>query len=188
MHTYQHDLESLFWLLLWILLTRLNHQPSIEAASTAFQDGHDIHARGVALKHGFNPTLHDSFHSKVIQVRDGLGAVRRQLYRFYKKLSPQELRDPVSYHLVCGQYLKSFSEINEPVFRVVWGKLPLSPPSTSFTSANMLSTTTATTVTDHRKRKHDEQTGDDNQDEVSPSEGRMDFFTDSYRWKRTKTV
>jgi hypothetical protein len=135
MHTYQHDLESLFWLILWIVLARVGHQQSIDAAFAIFQEGHSTQfARGRTLKDGFTPALQDSFHVDTHKIRDELGAIRRQLYRAYKMRSPQDMQDIASYSLVCGQYLEFFRRINEPLNREAWSGLAIVPPANRSTA------------------------------------------------------
>ena len=129
MHTYQHDLESLFWLLLWIVLTRLGHQESIDSALNIFQETQDAVARGRTLMDGFAPDLQDSFHPDTHKIRDGLGAIRRQLYRAYKKRSPQKMQDIASYSRVCGQYINFFSGLNKSMNWADWAGLAIVPPA-----------------------------------------------------------
>ncbi|TEB35798.1 hypothetical protein FA13DRAFT_1811462 [Coprinellus micaceus] len=161
MHTYQHDLESLFWLILWIVLARIGHQQSIDAAFAIFQEGHSTQfARGRTLKDGFTPALQDSFHVDTHKIRDELGAIRRQLYRAYKMRSPQDMQDIASYSLVCGQYLEFFRRINEPLNREAWSGLAIWTPI--WTLKGMLPPGSVA-HSESRKRKCDEE---DTRDEL----------------------
>ena len=129
MHTYQHDLESLFWLLLWIVLTKLGHQPSIDAAHTIFGEADDIYDRFNTLKDGFSTAFRDSFYPDTNTIRAGLSIIRRRLYGSYAKRSPDQLQNIGSYSSPCAQYIEVFKKINDPLKREHWAGLALEPPS-----------------------------------------------------------
>lgn len=139
-HSYQHDLESLFWLLLWIVLTRTGHRPSIKASLDVFQDSRGpTTERRLLLTKGFSTTLVKSFHPDTVDFMEELGRLRLFLYWQYRKREPERMLDVSTYSCVCAGYIRFFSFTDEPSVRTRWAGLPLVDPSDRHQEAERIS-------------------------------------------------
>ncbi|KAJ3516638.1 hypothetical protein NMY22_g14153 [Coprinellus aureogranulatus] len=118
-HTYAHDLESLWWLILWIVTNRVNHARSHRKAYRYFQ-GNNIMQRRKLLEYGPLPVLHPVLGGVFLKRLD---SVRRVIFLGYEGRNPHtDLEDLKTYRGSCGVFVRFFDTIDEEEVRAVWGQ------------------------------------------------------------------
>lgn len=179
-HTYQHDLESLWWLLLWIILTRIGYQKSRDAALNIFQETRTPTAeRRIVITKGFTPSLFDCFHPDTNVLREEMVDLRESIYSYYKLRGPDILEDIATYSALCSEYISFFDVINEPLKRSQWAGFPINPPSgrPRVEEQNFLQLDISPpeiqelTVADTKKRERDSNVEDEDMDDELPAVG-----------------
>ncbi|KAJ3536833.1 hypothetical protein NMY22_g5861 [Coprinellus aureogranulatus] len=163
MHTYAHDTESLWWIILWILTNHVRHEDSYRAASCYFQQS-DVDRRrrlfqytgGIAL-----PILHPDLRD-FLWLLEGVANV---LLGGYEDRHPKtEINELYAYISSCAIFCCFFEDANEKKKRVMWGpmKLPpvgvfvVTPHRPSASSAPALATTPGDPQSVPKKRKPDQ--------------------------------
>ncbi|RXW20599.1 hypothetical protein EST38_g5253 [Candolleomyces aberdarensis] len=130
-HNFQHDLESVFWIALWIVTARIDHPPSRQNANLIFTSTADLHpstARQSAFVLNIIGTLSECLVEPLLPLAHTLEKVRNDLYRaaFYRgdKLAWQ---DEKSYSLIHAKMAIRFVLLLEDTRG--WGDVPLAPPN-----------------------------------------------------------
>jgi hypothetical protein len=122
-HTYAHDFESLFWLLLWILTNHTGHHESYYAARAYFQENTPT-ARRCLLDLGGLPIRHPQL-SEVVGVLDD---VREALVLGYRARHPEtDIEKLGTYETVYDAHAYFFSAVNKEGIRPMWAHLKLYP-------------------------------------------------------------
>ncbi|TRM55267.1 hypothetical protein BD626DRAFT_588952 [Schizophyllum amplum] len=148
-HNFQHDLESFFWILVWLILTHIPNQASRSVANTLFQH----HSTALQERENFLTREDDFLHSLACLRLDAdlprglhkpLGIIRQELYYFYMH---RELR-----HTDMGTYAPVYLSIRSALTRLANiappGRVALQqppPPPTASKSGHQSSTQPDTT-------------------------------------------
>lgn len=134
-HNYQHDLESLWWIIFFIGAFYTGHKPSITFCHKIFvpyivtdcgATRNTIFTRGFAATSGFKDSLHPDLRETLFRYLD----ISR--YTFYSRARNREasaLQDPASYSFVCITLLGLFGK--STVAKDTWGSIPLVRPETT---------------------------------------------------------
>ncbi|KAF5334126.1 hypothetical protein D9611_014904 [Ephemerocybe angulata] len=130
-HTFFHDLESLWWLILWLITSRIGCDASKIAARDLFQSSstHSESRRKVLIQ-GINRNVVLSLHDDVKPIAARLDPLRIQLYLDYNRNSPEMRLEPKNYAPACAIPLIFFQNIGKS--RDVWASLPLQRPGLGF--------------------------------------------------------
>ncbi|KAF5324426.1 hypothetical protein D9611_004050 [Ephemerocybe angulata] len=123
-HTFLHDIESLWWLILWIITSRIGCEPSRAAAKVIFQaTSTSTTTRSNSLFVGLPGDVTSSLHDGVKLIASALEDFRARLYHDYCR-NTQEMRlDYTNFASICAVPLIFFKNIED--FRGVWGVLPV---------------------------------------------------------------
>ncbi|KAF6758218.1 hypothetical protein DFP72DRAFT_1005945 [Ephemerocybe angulata] len=123
-HTFFHDIESLWWLIVWLITSRIGCDASKIAAHALFQ-GHfaDSERRGNVVIGGLSHDIVSSLHDDVKPIAAGLEPFRVQLYGDYLRNSPEMRLKYENYAPACATALIFFDDIRESCD--VWASLPL---------------------------------------------------------------
>lgn len=123
-HTCAHDLESLWWLVLFIVTNFIAHQESY-AHAWAYFEGNDFAARLWLLSGGGLPVLHPDLSDFVRPLKD----VRNILRSGYRKINPAvEPLNLRGFAGACATYLDFFRHIKKS--EASWQPIPLLHSST----------------------------------------------------------
>ncbi|KAF4614574.1 hypothetical protein D9613_002438 [Agrocybe pediades] len=131
-HSYQHELEALWWLWVWLVLlkTMHDHPMDSEAISHIFNHGEKPSMQRLsAFLKGFSATVLNSFHPDTHEIRDGLDILRSSLLAEYMDRPEEKLDDISSYSLICAVFVTFFDKINEPSLRDTWARMPMKRPA-----------------------------------------------------------
>ncbi|KAF4615049.1 hypothetical protein D9613_002445 [Agrocybe pediades] len=131
-HSYQHELEALWWLWVWLVLLKTMHEHPMnsEDISHIFNHGENPSSERLgAFVRGFAGTIRDSFHPDTHQIRNRLDFLRRSLLTEYTRRPVRKLNDISSYSLICARFVAFFDEINEPSLRDTWARMPMKRPA-----------------------------------------------------------
>ncbi|KAG2018747.1 other/FunK1 protein kinase [Coprinopsis cinerea AmutBmut pab1-1] len=127
-HNYQHDLESLWWMVLWLVTMRTNYQKSFDAVRPIFSGSNPAsEERKDCFTQGIAKEISDKFHPSTENFVSSLETLRRVLLNGYKSRHPEDLCNPEQYSDVCSWFPFFFGEMEKD--RDVWGPLPLSNPT-----------------------------------------------------------
>ncbi|KAJ2930978.1 hypothetical protein H1R20_g6114, partial [Candolleomyces eurysporus] len=103
-HNFQHDLESLFWIALWILTARINHTPSIRHSKRIFTKTANLYPSGPrqsALFLDISETLSKCLAEPLRPLARILERVRNVLYiQAYRRGEELSWEDEKSYSLI----------------------------------------------------------------------------------------
>lgn len=125
-HTYQHDVESLWWLSLWIVMCSVGHKPSSTAAEPVFREiGGPTRQREAAflLYTAFNAFI-GTMMEELKPIGQALQTMRTFLIHHY------EIRDPIAsdkdeaYGTVLTSHVTFFRDIEQT--REVWKDVKIS--------------------------------------------------------------
>lgn len=107
---FQHDLESLWWIALWILLCRIKDPDASKLTVNVFTADYTPTIQRVSLFTGlsFKSILHGVIHPHLDSCVDHLDRIRVKLFSSYTRQDNSRSRDPNSY----GQ-----------IYREVWEEL-----------------------------------------------------------------
>lgn len=208
-HTYQHDIESLWWLPFWLLMCKVDHDPSAQAAEPVFRK------RGAPTPERERAFVNKgAFYSLTNFLKPGLedfwiplNAIRTTLFKWYCNRDPVKVAEESTYGEVLACHLRAFEYLHKT--RNVWGPVKLvskyakPPPAVieepavvpdsrqpaALPGSRALFPRNATTSSSKRKSRSDDESpgttppGSGLSDEISASGSRM---TRS-RTKRLKT-
>ena len=137
-YNYLHDVESLYWVHLWILLSRISHGPSLMLANEVFlNDGYPSGKRRTLFENGINEA---TFHPDVQPLVRFLNGVPLALLDAYRYSRLDDRHDSVytdvygTMHLLCHKSLQvkglkllplqrlSYSTVSETVEKMKLGK------------------------------------------------------------------
>ncbi|KAF6758576.1 hypothetical protein DFP72DRAFT_1005642 [Ephemerocybe angulata] len=143
-HTVLHDIESLWWFILWIITSRVGCEPSRAAAKLIFQaTSTPTTTRSNSLFVGLPRDVTSSLHGSVKPIASALEHFRARLYHDCCR-NTQEMRlDYTNFAPICAVPLIFFKNIED--FRGVWGVLPVRQ-SQEDAEAGRLRTQTVTSV------------------------------------------
>lgn len=134
-HNYQHDLESLWWIIFFIGVFYTGHKPSITFCQDIFvpyivtdagAKRSTIFTRGFAATAGFQDCLHPDLRQTLFRFLD----IAR--YTFYSRARNREasaLQDPAAYSAVCVGLLGLFEK--SALATGSWGLIPLVKPEST---------------------------------------------------------
>lgn len=157
-HTYSHDLESLWWLILWIITSLIAHRESYANAYVYFRQN-DVMRRTWLLKNGGLPVL----DPRVAEFRTPLNNVRSVLWAGYQARDPRtDIETLATYKGVTRTFVRFFAEMNKS--RDKWGSVTLREPASQSVqsaayAAGVPQGSAATVQSDSRKRKEREEDG-----------------------------
>lgn len=114
-HNFQHDLESLWWIVLWIVTMRMNHPPSQKHARPIFQNSLiPSPARSAAFKHGLMQ-MQGILLNQLVPFLDALERVRSSLYGQYWQLGEdKQNEDCSSYSTIHWAFVRFFKILETP--------------------------------------------------------------------------
>lgn len=88
-HNFQHDVESIWWIALWTLTSRVGYHPAKEYANTVFQTTLDLSATRshafISTDTPFQEKLNEVFLPSLSELTPWIVPMRRQLLHHYKK-------------------------------------------------------------------------------------------------------
>ncbi|KAF5324798.1 hypothetical protein D9611_004066 [Ephemerocybe angulata] len=135
-HTFLHDVESLWWLILWIITSRVGCEPSRAAAKEIFQvTSTPTITRSDSLCVGIPRNVTSSLHDGVKLIASALEHFRARLYHDYCRNIPEMRLDYINLAPVCALPLVFFHNIE--AFRDVWGVLPVRQPREAAEAARL---------------------------------------------------
>lgn len=139
-HTYAHDLESLWWLIIWIACCLIGHHESYSHASVLFI-GSNNGPRLRILSGGGLPVLHPDLEGFVRPLKD----VRNILMAGYRKRNPAAKPEVLkNFSGACSTYLDFFDTIRKS--QATWGFIPLNPAPNGNEVVDTLGAANATQV------------------------------------------
>lgn len=124
-HTYQHDVESLWWLQLWIIMCKVDHAPSAIAAEPVFREhGAPTTERLNAFQSaGAFDVLRNSIKPELASVATALGNLRIMLLRFYRTRPFSDIGKDSAYGMILSGHHRLFKTIEGK--RGVWGPVKI---------------------------------------------------------------
>ncbi|KAG2018753.1 other/FunK1 protein kinase [Coprinopsis cinerea AmutBmut pab1-1] len=142
-HNYEHDLESIWWLVLWLITMRVDHEPSYTAADDIFTGTVPPSAERItAFIGGLPRELKESLHPDLQSLFHPLESFRQRLVAGYEDRHPDNLYHPQHYSPECAAFAAFWKEIKRGGDQ--WRKVELKSPSwmaprppTTFTTGHM---------------------------------------------------
>lgn len=137
-HNFQHDLESLWWIIFFIAVFYTGHKPSIVLCQDIFQPRiivdltairHTIFAWGFGATPGFFESVRTDLEETLFWLLD------RGRHNFVSEASNRPvsaIQEPASFSFVCG-ILPGFFE-DAALVKDVWGHIPLVRPEVALAS------------------------------------------------------
>lgn len=124
-HTYQHDMESLWWLALWISMCMVGHAASSIAAGHVFRDiGAPMQKRSNIFLHHFEfVELIRNCIIELYPIGNALGDMRILLVHHYQTREPSAIDKDVSYGKVLAGFVDFFRKIKQT--EAVWGPVKI---------------------------------------------------------------
>ncbi|KAF6758221.1 hypothetical protein DFP72DRAFT_1005947 [Ephemerocybe angulata] len=134
-HTVLHDIESLWWLILWIITSRVSCEASKIAMKAIFRVTNAPSAARTNLLKGFMPNWvqKSGLHDRVKRIGFELDEFREHLYANYFQNTPKMRLDRSNYADICAIPLIFFQNIETS--REAWDSLPLQQSTTSIEPA-----------------------------------------------------
>ncbi|KAF5324781.1 hypothetical protein D9611_004065 [Ephemerocybe angulata] len=132
-HTFFHDIESFWWLILWIITCRIagcdasknEVQAIFPLISTPPQPRFDV------LRNGLSPSMESSLHEKVQPIADRLANFRSRIFYDLHRTTAEMRLDYSEYAPICAIPFMFFDSLEGS--RDTWATLPLEPATTSIT-------------------------------------------------------
>lgn len=141
-HTYQHDIESLWWLTLWIVMCNVGHDPSAQKAEPVFRKRVAMTSarERVFLEVGRFTALIGTLRPELRTFGPILNFIRLLLLTCYTNRKPQNIGVENTYAQVMACHLQFFEHLEKS--RDHWGAVDISPKSPR-PSAAVVATTAA---------------------------------------------
>ncbi|KAF6758217.1 hypothetical protein DFP72DRAFT_1043790 [Ephemerocybe angulata] len=136
-HTVLHDIESLWWLILWIITSRVSCEASKIAMKAIFRVTNAPSAARTNLLKGFMPNWvqKSGLHDRVKRIGFELDEFREHLYANYFQNTPKMRLDRSNYADICAIPPIFFQNIETS--REAWDSLPLQQSTTSIEPARL---------------------------------------------------
>ncbi|KAJ2930982.1 hypothetical protein H1R20_g6111, partial [Candolleomyces eurysporus] len=129
-HTFQHDLESVFWIALWIITARIDHAPSIRHANLIFISTENLVPSGErqsAFVMDIRDTLSECLVEPLRPLAQALEDFRNDLYAAaYQRGHNLAWQDQKSCSLIHAKMAMDFDFLLEDTRG--WGDVPLALP------------------------------------------------------------
>ncbi|KAJ2937064.1 hypothetical protein H1R20_g27, partial [Candolleomyces eurysporus] len=123
----QHDVESEWWIIIYLITMCVGHAPSIEVGTTIFQElPQPSIERRDNLRFGLQSQLKQSLHHKLKAFLQPLEALRNEMVTAYLRRAPDQVSDLSTYSIPITWPLRFFNEMNTS--RSLWGSMPLQGP------------------------------------------------------------
>jgi hypothetical protein len=115
-YNFQHDLESIWWILMWTLTARVSHDPSILFASKIFQNKTSLcRERADCILEDISLRLRNCLEISLRRFIRPLEMLRDEMHRNYLiRPNKNELFVPRSYKVIHTVFDKFFRGINPP--------------------------------------------------------------------------
>ncbi|KAF5324780.1 hypothetical protein D9611_004064 [Ephemerocybe angulata] len=140
-HSFFHDIESLCWLILWIITSRVGCDASRVAAQMVFTSTPTVE-RYKVLRHGIPESVGSTLHGSAKPIASALEKLQFRLFHDYSRNTPDMRLDPKSYAPICPIPLMFFDTIN--AFRASWASVCLQRPTPPIEAPHILSHTSTT--------------------------------------------
>ncbi|KAF6758604.1 hypothetical protein DFP72DRAFT_887661 [Ephemerocybe angulata] len=140
-HTFFHDIESLYWLILWIITSRVGCDASEAAAQIVFTS-RPTPARYNVLRGGIPASVASRLHDSVKPIASALEKLQFRLFQDYFRNTPDMRLDPLNYSPICAVPLIFFHTIK--AFRESWASLHLQRPAPPIEAPHILSQSSTT--------------------------------------------
>ncbi|KAF5334124.1 hypothetical protein D9611_014900 [Ephemerocybe angulata] len=140
-HTFFHDIESLYWLILWIITSRVGCDASEAAAQIVFTS-RLIPARYNVLRGGIPASVTSRLHDSVKPIASALETLQFRLFQDYFRNTPDMRMDSINYAPICAVPLIFFHNIK--AFRESWASLCLRRPAPPIEAPHNLSQSSTT--------------------------------------------
>ncbi|RXW20590.1 hypothetical protein EST38_g5258 [Candolleomyces aberdarensis] len=129
-HNFQHDLESVFWIALWIITARIDHTPSIKHAKLIFTSNGNLSVpphRQRAFFGDISKTLRKCLVEPLRSLARTLECIRNHLYlEAYERGENLAWQDEKSYSLIHAKITIHFAYTLKD--NRGWGDVPLALP------------------------------------------------------------
>jgi len=164
-HNFQHDLEPLWWIFLWTITDRVEHEPSIEYARTIFSGSMTASiARRAALLKPLE--LEWILKDSLVILADYVDTMRQDLLDHYKdRYGVDKLNDPCNYvgiHSVFEGFLASLAAlstgsawVSEPLIK---SKVALAAPAPTTTDHSIAIADAAANMESAHSKERPKQT------------------------------
>ncbi|KAF6758220.1 hypothetical protein DFP72DRAFT_188949 [Ephemerocybe angulata] len=140
-HTFFHDIESLYWLILWIITSRVGCDASEAAAQIVFTST-PTPARYNVLRGGIPASVTSRLHDSVKPIASALEELQFRLFQDYFRNTPDMRMDSINYAPICAVPLIFFHTIK--AFRESWASLCLRRPAPPIEAPHTLSQSSTT--------------------------------------------
>ncbi|EAU81592.2 other/FunK1 protein kinase [Coprinopsis cinerea okayama7 len=115
-HNYQHDVESLWWMALWLVMMRTDHQDSYYIGLRIFQGSlTPSPEREMYVLKGLPEGLRQQLHPSARCLFDLLQEWLTLMFLAYQRRSPAQLSDPESYAYGCATPIQLFAHLKEHI-------------------------------------------------------------------------
>ncbi|KAJ2930979.1 hypothetical protein H1R20_g6112, partial [Candolleomyces eurysporus] len=134
-HNFQHDLESVFWIALWIITARIDHTPSMRRAKLIFTSTANLVLSGErqsTFVGDISDTLSECLVKPLLPLAQVLEDVRNDLYiEAFHRGESLAWQDEKSYSLIHAKVAIHFVFLEDTRG---WGDVPLAPQDSKTSS------------------------------------------------------